>query len=54
MSVQEQSDSDDIGFKPGELSPASMLFFKILLAIGISLPMLLCGYGLISFFLGRP
>lgn len=51
MKAQSNSDdSDDVGFKPGDLSPASLLFFKIILAVGISLPILLCGYGLITYF----
>lgn len=48
--MKEQSDSDDVGFKPGELSSGNMLFLKIFFTVGISLPILLCGYGLISYF----
>lgn len=45
--MDERSDWE---IKPDELGPVSLAFFKVLIAVGISLPILLCSYGLISFF----
>ena len=51
--MAEQIETDDTGLKPGELGPVSMLFLKLIFSVGISLPILLCGYGLLSFFLNK-
>lgn len=48
--MQKTREYEDWEFKPGELGPWSMLFFKVILAVGISLPILLCGYGFITYF----
>jgi len=40
-------------FKPGDLSRGDILFFKIFFPVGISLPILLWGYGLLQYFTGE-
>ena len=44
---------ESVSFKPGELTPGGMLFLKIIFAVGISVSVLLGGYGVITYFLGR-
>jgi len=48
--MQEARKYAEWEIKPGELGPWNMLFLQVVFAVGISLPILLCGYGIISYF----
>ena len=48
--MEECSEWEKAQFKPGELGPWNKLFLEVVFAVGLSLPILLCGYGLISYF----
>ena len=48
--MQEARKYADWEIKPGELGPWNMLFLQVVFAVGISLPILLCGYGIITYF----
>lgn len=40
-------------FKPGDFGPWGLRFLKAFLAVGITVPTLLCAYGIITYLRGR-
>lgn len=45
---------EGIAFKPRVLGFGEKLFLQVVFAVGIVLPILLCSYGLLAYFLGQP
>lgn len=49
----EMTEWEKAQLKPSDFSPLGLKLFKALFALGITIPVLLCVYGLLSYWLGR-